>query len=326
MRRARGAVRLLRHAVSPRGGRKLVRGDGGRRTPGRRPCAGRTDAQADRADRPVRRHDTGGLPRLGQPRSGAAPAPRGVSARAARVGSGRPSRRVAVPTGDRPVVLDALSRTPPTCSRAFTSGASRPRWSPTSPSTCARRSGRLGSADCVDEFVLSFEVGAVKPDAAIFETALDAAGRRGRARSDGRRQRGGRRRGQGGRLRVVHPRRPAAARCSDPMGCGPRWLSTASWCDDGRAHPAAVVAQADQQSVDGRHEDRADRRPGRPVLTVPGRKSARPRRRRSPRSTWTAAYVVGGFPGADWVRQRQAMSRRGLSRGGKVHERCGWWS
>jgi HAD superfamily hydrolase (TIGR01509 family) len=30
----------------------------------------------------------------------------------------------------------------------------------------------LGVADYVDEFVLSFEVGAVKPDAAIFETAL----------------------------------------------------------------------------------------------------------------------------------------------------------
>ena len=30
----------------------------------------------------------------------------------------------------------------------------------------------IGAADYVDEFVLSFEVGAVKPDAAIFETAL----------------------------------------------------------------------------------------------------------------------------------------------------------
>jgi HAD superfamily hydrolase (TIGR01509 family) len=34
----------------------------------------------------------------------------------------------------------------------------------------------LGVADCVDEFVLSFEVGAVKPDAAIFETALSRLG------------------------------------------------------------------------------------------------------------------------------------------------------
>jgi HAD superfamily hydrolase (TIGR01509 family) len=34
----------------------------------------------------------------------------------------------------------------------------------------------LGVADCVDEFVLSFEVGAVKPDAAIFETALTRLG------------------------------------------------------------------------------------------------------------------------------------------------------
>jgi HAD superfamily hydrolase (TIGR01509 family) len=34
----------------------------------------------------------------------------------------------------------------------------------------------LGVADHVDEFVLSFEVGAVKPDAAIFETALTRLG------------------------------------------------------------------------------------------------------------------------------------------------------
>jgi HAD superfamily hydrolase (TIGR01509 family) len=34
----------------------------------------------------------------------------------------------------------------------------------------------LGVADCVDEFVLSFEVGAVKPDAAIFQTALSRLG------------------------------------------------------------------------------------------------------------------------------------------------------
>ena len=34
----------------------------------------------------------------------------------------------------------------------------------------------IGVADCVDEFVLSFEVGAVKPNAAIFETALSRLG------------------------------------------------------------------------------------------------------------------------------------------------------
>jgi HAD superfamily hydrolase (TIGR01509 family) len=34
----------------------------------------------------------------------------------------------------------------------------------------------IGAAEYVDEFVLSFEVGAVKPDAAIFETALDRVG------------------------------------------------------------------------------------------------------------------------------------------------------
>ena len=35
---------------------------------------------------------------------------------------------------------------------------------------------RSTSLDCVDEVVLSFEVGAVKPDAAIFETALSRLG------------------------------------------------------------------------------------------------------------------------------------------------------
>ncbi|BBX04785.1 haloacid dehalogenase [Mycolicibacterium moriokaense] len=34
----------------------------------------------------------------------------------------------------------------------------------------------LGAAEFVDEFVLSFEVGAIKPDAAIFETALGRLG------------------------------------------------------------------------------------------------------------------------------------------------------
>jgi HAD superfamily hydrolase (TIGR01509 family) len=36
--------------------------------------------------------------------------------------------------------------------------------------------GAIGVADCVDEFVLSFEVGAIKPDAAIFEAALTRLG------------------------------------------------------------------------------------------------------------------------------------------------------
>jgi len=34
----------------------------------------------------------------------------------------------------------------------------------------------IGAADYVDEFVLSFEIGAIKPDAAIFETALARLG------------------------------------------------------------------------------------------------------------------------------------------------------
>ena len=75
----------------------------------------------------------------------------------------------------------------------------------------------IGAADYVDEFVLSFEVGAIKPDAAIFETALTRLERPARARRDGRRQRRGRRRRPRGRLRV-HPRRPAADSRSEPTG------------------------------------------------------------------------------------------------------------
>ena len=78
--------------------------------------------------------------------------------------------------GDRPVVLDALSghrrgaQGPAPAGHQDRGGlqhrvrrASGFRWRSASPSD-------------VDEFVLSFEVGAVKPDAAIFETALSRLG------------------------------------------------------------------------------------------------------------------------------------------------------
>jgi len=52
----------------------------------------------------------------------------------------------------------------------------------------------IGATDHVDEFVLSFEVGAIKPDAAIFETTLGRLGVEPAACRDGRRQRRGRRR------------------------------------------------------------------------------------------------------------------------------------
>ena len=44
----------------------------------------------------------------------------------------------------------------------------------------------IGVPTDVDEFVLSFEVGAVKPDPAIFETALSRLGVAAAARGDGR--------------------------------------------------------------------------------------------------------------------------------------------
>ena len=67
----------------------------------------------------------------------------------------------------------------------------------------------IGAADYVDEFVLSFEVGAVKPDAAIFETALARLGVEAAHAvmvGDSDEADGGAR---ARRLRI-HPRRPAA--------------------------------------------------------------------------------------------------------------------
>ncbi len=44
----------------------------------------------------------------------------------------------------------------------------------------------IGAAEFVDEFVLSFEVGAIKPDAAIFHTALTRLGVEAGQRGHGR--------------------------------------------------------------------------------------------------------------------------------------------
>ena len=67
----------------------------------------------------------------------------------------------------------------------------------------------IGAAGFVDEFVLSFEVGAVKPDAGDLRDRVGPARGGCRARGHGRRQRRGRRRRPRPRLRV-RPRRPAA--------------------------------------------------------------------------------------------------------------------
>jgi deazaflavin-dependent oxidoreductase (nitroreductase family) len=57
------------------------------------------------------------------------------------------------------------------------------------------------------------------------------------------------------------------------------------------------------------------------VLTVPGRKSGRERSTPvTPMTVDGKRYVVGGFPGADWVRNVRAASEVTLSRGRK-HER-----
>jgi deazaflavin-dependent oxidoreductase (nitroreductase family) len=57
------------------------------------------------------------------------------------------------------------------------------------------------------------------------------------------------------------------------------------------------------------------------VLTVSGRKSGTPRSTPvTPMTVDGKRYVVGGFPGADWVRNVRAASEVTLSRGRK-HER-----
>jgi deazaflavin-dependent oxidoreductase (nitroreductase family) len=57
------------------------------------------------------------------------------------------------------------------------------------------------------------------------------------------------------------------------------------------------------------------------VLTVPGRKSGTPRSTPvTPVTVDGKRYVVGGFPGADWVRNVRAASEVTLSRG-RNHER-----
>lgn len=55
---------------------------------------------------------------------------------------------------------------------------------------------------------------------------------------------------------------------------------------------------------------------GLPVLTVVGRKSGKPRSTPiSPMTVDGKRYVVGGFPGADWVRNAQANPNAVLTQG-----------
>jgi deazaflavin-dependent oxidoreductase (nitroreductase family) len=57
------------------------------------------------------------------------------------------------------------------------------------------------------------------------------------------------------------------------------------------------------------------------VLTVPGRKTGKPRSTPiTPMTVDGKRYVVGGFPGADWVRNARAASEVTLTRG-RQHER-----
>lgn len=62
------------------------------------------------------------------------------------------------------------------------------------------------------------------------------------------------------------------------------------------------------------------------VLTVLGRKTGKPRSTPiTPMEVNGQRYVVGGFPGADWVRNAQANPEAQLTRGGRPNV-FGWWS
>ena len=63
------------------------------------------------------------------------------------------------------------------------------------------------------------------------------------------------------------------------------------------------------------------------VLTVPGRKSGEPRSTPiTPMYVDDKRYVVGGFPGADWVKNARAAGDRDADAGPQDPKRCGWWS
>ena len=101
--------------------------------------------------------------------------------------------------------------------------------------------------DCVDEFVLSFEVGAVKPDAAIFETALTRLGvAAGQAVMVGDSEEAdGGARALGCEFVLVDPL-PTSER---PTACAQRWPVTACRCERGRRHSGTRVAQIGEQGA-----------------------------------------------------------------------------
>ena len=57
------------------------------------------------------------------------------------------------------------------------------------------------------------------------------------------------------------------------------------------------------------------------VLTVPGRRTGRPRSTPvTPMHVGNSRYVVNGYPGADWVRNVRAAGQATLTRGGRREE------
>ena len=261
-------------------------------------------------DRSLRRHDTRGLRDLGQPRPGAAPPPRGVPACAARIRSGRPPRRVALQPRRRPGELDALPGHR-RCAERPCPGRHQDRGRVQHRVRPAARIRSIGALDGVDEFVLSFEVGTVKPNPEIFQTALarlgvpaaDAVMIGDSDEADGAARDAGLR---------VRARRSAADWRSDPTAWSGADRLRASRCSVGchaGSRMATLVAQArsTRSSCDVSHRTSASAVTRPVVLTVAGRKSGKPR------STPITPIGLG----------RQPLRRRGVPWRGLGEQRPG---
>ncbi len=176
----------------------------------------------------------------------------------------------------------------------------------------------IGAADYVDEFVLSFEVGAIKPDAAIFETALARLGVEAAHAvmvGDSDEADGGAR-AVGCGFILVDPLPTVERR--DGLKTALTDFGVEATSSHVRPDPRAMVAEAGERRLHGAaaawHAISGKERSV--VLTAPGRKSGSPVRRRSLRWMSTGSATSSRrFPGADWVANVRAADAVTLTEG-----------
>ena len=170
--------------------------------------------------------------------------------------------------------------------------------------------------------MLSFEVGAVKPDAAIFEAALTRLGvdaAHAVMVGDSEEADGGARAVGCGFILVdplptvrAHRR---AAKCASRLRCagmtGPDRIRTPWWLK----HANKVLVVLLRLGVP------VSRRESPVVLTVPGRKTGKPRSTPiTPMHIDGKRYVVNGYPGADWVDNVRAAERVTVTQGRRTEQ------